>query len=601
MNDELNSSAAVKEGERLQHCGWSVDPALAAAKIAALAALSSLAEPEPVASISYVSRGRLLITGPDAAREAALTSAARLKGDLDVHVLCPSPTGMIAAPGFLSWSGALQSLKGYLGAFEASWTGSGVALSATKSTEPVVLASSGDAPVVQFDAARKLYSGYFDLVLDFSIPAAFRMHQPPQGYFAVGRDLAKLEAACLELVQMVGEFEKPKFFAYKEKICAHSRSQKPGCNLCIEVCSTAAISADRDHVKVDAHLCMGCGACATVCPSGAMSYQYPRVADRGAQIKTLLNSYTAAGGKNACLLLHNGTDGRELLAHSAKQCAGLPGHVIPIETWHIASSGIDLLLGAVCYGASHIAMLSTGSEAPEYSQALQRQMGFAQTILNALGYKGAHFSLLEVHSAPQLETALAGIAPADLPSSVATYNLSNDKRSTLEFAIEHLAKHAPLAQQEIALPKGAPYGRVNVDTAKCTLCMACVGACPESALMDSPDTPRLKFVERNCVQCGLCENTCPEGAITLTPRLLLTPQWKQEVILAEAEPFHCVVCGKAIGTKQMVASMLGKLSGHSMFAGEGKLRRLQMCADCRVADMMSNPHEMSILSGKVIR
>ena len=597
MNDEITSSAAGPDVDRWQRCGWTIDPAVAAAKIAALAALGALAEPEPAPSVSYVSRGRLLIVGSDTTREAALRSAHRLKGDLDVHVLIPS--GDSGAQGFLAWRGVLKSLKGYLGAFEASWSGSGVALPLT--TGPVLLASSDETPVVQFDAARELYSGHFDLVLDFSIPPPFKMHQPPQGYFAVGGDLVKLEAACVELVQMVGEFEKPKFFAYKEKICAHSRSQKPGCNLCIDVCSTGAISADRDHVKVDAHLCMGCGACATVCPSGAMSYQYPRVADRGAQIKTLLSSYKAAGGANACLLLHNGTDARELLAQSAKQGVGLPGHVIPIETWHIASSGIDLLLGAVCYGASHIVVLSVGSEAPEYAQALQRQMGYAQTILNALGYAGTHFSLIEARSAKQLDAALARIALTDLPSSVATYNLSNDKRTTLEFAIEHLAKHAPLPQAEIALAKGAPYGRVNVDMAKCTLCMACVGACPESALMDSPDTPRLKFVERNCVQCGLCENTCPEGAITLTPRLLLTPQWKQEVILAEAEPFHCIVCGKPMGTKQMVASMLGKLAGHSMFAGEGKLKRLQMCGDCRVADMMSNPHEMSILTGREMR
>jgi hypothetical protein len=47
----------------------------------------------------------------------------------------------------------------------------------------------------------------------------------------------------------------------------------------------------------------------------------------------------------------------------------------------------------------------------------------------------------------------------------------------------------------------------------------------------------------------------------------------------------------------MIDSMLGKLAAHPMFAGEGKLKRLQMCADCRVVDMMSNPNEMSILTG----
>jgi ferredoxin len=124
--------------------------------------------------------------------------------------------------------------------------------------------------------------------------------------------------------------------------------------------------------------------------------------------------------------------------------------------------------------------------------------------------------------------------------------------------------------------------------------MACVGACPESALVDGRDRPMLKFIERNCVQCGLCGNTCPENAITLAPRLLLTAQAKQEVVLNEAEPFNCVRCGKPFGTRRMVDNMLGKLAGHSMFAGGGALKRLQMCADCRVVDMMENKEEISI-------
>jgi ferredoxin len=159
----------------------------------------------------------------------------------------------------------------------------------------------------------------------------------------------------------------------------------------------------------------------------------------------------------------------------------------------------------------------------------------------------------------------------------------------------HLAKHAPRPVTEIALAAGAPYGEVVVDKEKCTLCLACAGACPESALMDGTDVPMLRFLERNCVQCGLCESTCPEEAIALRPRLLLTPAVREARVLNETQPFHCVSCGKAFGTRQMVDAMLGRLSGHSMFADGAALRRLQMCADCRVVDMMANKNEVSVL------
>ena len=100
--------------------------------------------------------------------------------------------------------------------------------------------------------------------VDLGAEPGIRLAQPPQGYLAPGRDPLEQALAAAELAQLVGEFEKPKFFAYNAKICAHSRSAKAGCNNCIDTCSTGAIAADGDGVKVEPHLCMGCGGCATV-------------------------------------------------------------------------------------------------------------------------------------------------------------------------------------------------------------------------------------------------------------------------------------------------------------------------------------------------
>jgi ferredoxin len=261
----------------------------------------------------------------------------------------------------------------------------------------------------------------------------------------------------------------------------------------------------------------------------------------------------------------------------------LPARVIPIECFHAASIGMDLMLGAMAYGASQVMVLSTGKVAEGYLAALRKQMGYAQTIVNALGYAGRHFSLIESLG------ALWEIEPAATVAKAATFNLSAEKRTTLDFALDHLARRE---EKTIPLPAGAPFGALEVNRQTCTLCKACIGACPESALIDSTETPSLRFIERNCVQCGLCVNTCPETAITLVPRLLIGAKAKEPVTLNEAEPFNCVRCGKPFGTRQMVDNMLGKLGGHSMFAGG--TRRLQMCGDCRVVDMMENKTEATI-------
>jgi ferredoxin len=322
----------------------------------------------------------------------------------------------------------------------------------------------------------------------------------------------------------------------------------------------------------------------------------------GARIKRLLAVYAQAGGEDACLLLHNGGDSAALLGRLGRRALsagrGLPARVLPLEVHHAASIGIDALLGAFAYGASQVFVLATAKESAEYGAAVQRQIAVAETVLAALGYSGVHFRWLAVERPDDLDEALWATKAAQAISKPAAFNFSAEKRATLEFAIEHIARFAPTPQVEIPLPAGALYGEVRVDKQKCTLCMACVGACPESALLDGRERPMLKFIERNCVQCGLCANTCPEEAISLFPRLLLAPQVRQEVVLNEAEPFNCVRCAKPFGTRQMVDNMLGKLAAHSMFAGGKALARLQMCGDCRVVDMMENKTESSIFDVK---
>jgi ferredoxin len=607
-----------------EQAGWSGEGAAALPKIAALVAMAALPEPEAVPAVEYKSGGQLLVIGP---AEAALEWAERLAGALQVNVLITrAHAGELPAERrYPVWSGRPTAVSGWLGAFEVEWRQENPidlevctrcnaclrvcpedAIDFTYQIDPArckahrkCVAACGAIGAIDFERADIARKETFDLVLDLSREPLLRQHDLPQGYLAPGDDPLEQALAARELAGLVGEFEKPRFFEYRERICAHSRAGRPGCNRCLEVCSTGAIREDGDHVRVEPHLCAGCGGCATVCPSGAMSYAYPRVPDFGVRLKRLLAVFREAGGKDACLLIHDARGGRGLVQalgrHAVRGARGMPARVIPLECLHIASIGIDLLLGAIAYGASQVRVLAAGGEAEGYLAALERQMGYAGAILGGLGYGAGHFGVLAAESHRALEQALWRLAPARGVARPAVFNLSTEKRTSLDFAIDHLAKQAPQAPEVIALPAGAPYGSVLVNQDTCTLCKACIGACPTAALLDAPDYPRLRFIERNCVQCGLCASTCPENAITLAPRLLLAAQAKEAVTLNEAEPFSCVRCGKPFGARPVIEAMLARVGGHAMFAGGAtSLRRLQMCGDCRVVDMMDNRAEATI-------
>ncbi len=612
--------------------GWSRDAPDAMPKLAALLAAAHLPDPDPVATVTYKSAGRLLIIGP---LDRAERAAALLDDVLNVTLLVQGAgqAGGGQARRFPVLSGRLEALTGWLGAFEARWTqGNPIDLDlCTRCNACVVACPEGAigldyqvdtgqcrshrdcvaactvAGAIDFTRSPEQFAETFDLVLDLGARPAITLHAPPQGYFTWdGSDPAVL----MRLREMVGEFEKPKFFDYKQKLCAHSRNAQVGCDACISICSAQAISSDlrNQQIKVNPNLCVGCGACTTVCPTGALSYSYPRNPDQGARLRTLLGTYAQAGGKNAVLLLHSQQAGQQLVEGlgrlaSLRQAHGVPANVIPVPLWHTASLGADLWLSAIAFGATQIVVLTTDEEAPQYLDGLAAQMEVAQVLLNGLGYAGRHLHRLRATEPAELDgplLALARQAP-QAPAVRARYAVATEKRSTLELALEHLIAQAPAAAAlpaEIALPAGAPgagapLGGLKVNRDACTLCMSCVGACPSNALLDNPQAPQLRFVEKNCVQCGLCASTCPEQAIELAPRLLLTPQRKEAVVLNEAQPFHCVRCSKPFGTAKGIDAMLARLAGHAMFQGAA-LERLKMCGDCRVIDMYSSDNETKI-------
>ena len=531
----------------------------ALAKVAAIVALDAQGMPEAIDSVGYRSAGKTLIIG---AALDVLPQADRLATVLPVTVLLTDAQDS-ERPGLRIYP-VLQVrglvLSGWLGAFHATWQAPGQAPSQER----------------------------FDLVLDLGATPQIASHQKPHGYHAPGSDEAARAAALEALTDMVGDFEKPKYFAYKERLCAHSRNARTGCNACIDVCSAGAIEGAGNLVKVNPYLCAGCGACSTVCPTGAMTYAYPSPQHTGSRLKALLQAWFEVEGSEPVVLLHSESGGH-LLANLPEP---VPSRVLPVALHHTASTGLEVWLTALAYGASGVTVLMTDEDAPQYTAALDQQMQFAQMVMEGLGYDGPHLQLLRVSSPPELALALQHAPRGEVPSQRAGYNIAADKRNTLDYALDHLYRHAPQQVPEIPLPPGAPFGALAVNRDTCSLCMACVGACPASALQDGQNAPQLRFIEKNCVQCGLCADTCPENAIALVPRLSFSESRRQAVLLNETQPFHCIRCSKPFGTLRMIESMLARLASHPAFAGN--LDRMKMCGDCRVIDMMQPQDEMKV-------
>lgn len=509
--------------------------------------------------IQYVSQGHCLVIGEPA--QALELAASFIATGLTVVQVDPSADKVekrLTDNGVAVFTVPALSLSGYLGAFSA------------------IAESPDNDQQKKLDLGVSVYleSGLFDLVLDLSAQAVLSTRLAPFGYIHV-RDQEHAQAAVEELSGMVGEFEKPRYFSYNKSICAHSRSELNGCQRCLDVCSTGAIVSSGEGVTIDPFLCQGCGSCATVCPSGAMSYAYPRPSDAIERTRRSLEE-----NKADTILLH--TEAHQ----SVVDAASLDSSVLPLLVEEVSAFGADYWLSMLAGHALRIYIVTDASADDPNRLALASQMEWVHQLLAGLGIEELPVRLIssadiaeKTQPADKINSKLAQLPAQDF----ATHD---DKRQTIRLALDALSENlAPLAQSS-NLPAGAPFGRINVDTTACTLCMACVSTCPAKALLDGQDTPALRLVEANCLQCGLCEQACPESAISLEPRYTWDSLTARRIeTLHDEKPFHCIVCHTAFTTQAMIETMTEKLSGHWMFQDEKAVRRLRLCGDCRVRDM----------------
>ena len=559
-----------------ERAGWSEQGAEATPKIAALIAEAAL-DIEPSRSVEFKSGGVCLVYGKDA---RALDAAKQLAGRLEVTLLLdvplddlPGGPGEIIPPGVMDvpiFRGTITQAKGHLGAFGVNLSGYAAATPSSRGT-------------LRFEAPRETAFTECDLILDLTGGAPlFPAHEKRDGYLRPDPgDPVAVQKALFELTDMVGEYQKPRYIDYNADICAHSRNRQTGCTRCLDVCPTSAITSAGDSVEIDPYICAGCGGCASVCPTGAASYHLPAGDSLFQRLRELLGGYHKAGGVAPVLLLYDTGHGDALIGALARAGRGLPAQVLPFPLNEVTQVGLDFLATAFAYGATQIVVLANPAKAEELG-GLAEQIGLIETVLEGLGYGGGRIQVLSESDPDAVEAALYGLAAREAPPA-GTFLPMGGKRSRTMLALRHLHAEAPTPVDILPLPRGAPFGGVAVGIEGCTLCLACVGACPTGALKDNPDRPWLGFNEEACVQCGLCRTTCPESVITLEPRLNFTEDARETLTKNEQEPFDCVRCGKPFGVRSGIERIAEQLAGkHAMFSTPEQIERIKMCDDCRV-------------------
>ena len=342
------------------------------------------------------------------------------------------------------------------------------------------------------------------------------------------------------------------------------------CRLCSEACHYSAISHDGSVAAIDPTRCVHCGACAAVCPSGAL--QSPIFSDD--EFRALLREFEFRTARfEYPLLLFTCEEGIAALEAEAKSGLGLREGMVAVRSPCAAPLGWPHYLWAASASVPVLSACTVEvcSSHPEVLEAEQRAQA---SVASLRGTYGTLAGFRRLSAGQKLSEACAEVAGSALRRSGTSF-VPPGPRSDSILGISL----GVVADSEVRLP-GLNTFDVSVND-RCTLCGTCENACPVKAFRMAAKGGNvfLSFYPSQCTGCGICVQECPEDAMEVSKAF--SPMWldfKSFTVKAQDTIECCRRCGREIGP----SSGLKKL--HDSLAKQGSpalAESVYLCQNCK--------------------
>jgi len=350
-------------------------------------------------------------------------------------------------------------------------------------------------------------------------------------------------------------------------ICQFSSRSKSGCDKCIQICPSGAISGE-EQIVVDALKCIECGQCSGICPTGAI--QYHRFEDT-----TFIEFFrTFPLKKKSVVVIGSAQELHKFWWHHHD--SSFENHLFLEYPLSEAISALHLTF-LLAHGASYVIVLKPDQTDAQLSQRIIDQVN---RLLKGIFEASEKILISTAKDYPSL------IAQTE-DKSLLFENYNDLKYNNRRQKLSSIFDHA-LAQIEkpitLQYDDGSLFHSILCKEDACTQCLACLNECKIQALSADPSSLTLSWTGALCTGCGACVDVCPENALSTGKDISINPSYFQPAIAAQAEPMRCKECGKIFGTKKSFERVMTILAKKQQTV----LEHLHYCEDCRVLRLLEN-------------
>ncbi|MEG1435234.1 MAG: 4Fe-4S binding protein [Gordonibacter sp.] len=321
--------------------------------------------------------------------------------------------------------------------------------------------------------------------------------------------------------------------------CAVVRNRNATCSKCVEACTSGCLSYDNNELVVSPEKCIGCGTCATVCPTCAIEAQHPTDAE-------LLQSCTA---------VMRATDGEVVIA--CEQILGAadglydPAKVVGVVCLgRVEESLIAALAGA---GAKQVSLVQAKCSACAHAKGLATAKLVCETANTLLDTWNSSLRARVTEKLPAVvrrddesfdvrrrdffstvrdEATSAAAVTADyavrealhVEDEVEPKYVKVGRDGTLPHQVPDrrvrlLASLSELGKPQDVMIETRLWGHVVIELDRCSSCQMCATFCPTGAISKFEDADGVFGIQHNpgkCVKCLCCTDICVEDALWIS-------------------------------------------------------------------------------------